>query len=669
MYGLKYYSELYNVGNQLIRVEILGKDYIGAAEGLRMDGDVPVKLSVKERDRDESVISKGGKLNFFQETPFKFKDLFTTAELDHQVKIFKEGNLIFIGFVDPAVFEQSLENINTIVTIPFADGLQLLSEYTVGDVSLPGNPDLDDYYYRLIDLLKVILAQTGLSLPIRVNSTLFESNMDSQSDITLFSEVLLSRDVFQDHNLKTLLDEILRGFRLSQINGTWTIDRLKDMALTTKKYIQYNTDGTETVINEVNNILVANEDVIYHATPSYSLKTGYRQIKAKVDLIDIENFAEPYNLGSATDNPSTTNFPKMDINDVEKHTPITITQLPSGKFDVTFDSGIVKYQKGSNIGSTIRTRLKPFSFSAETIKDILEITITYEIPDDVLTANYNDNSNNHYISFIAAQYGFQLESNPAGSWVWLDSTDNKWYLGVDPQVNFQVFEIDYRLARMREDERTIQHTISVKLSDIINTVDQTRRDRGYKIDYDFYLHVFPLCYGDDLDNDDFDDAVPVHTIIKNVEASVREETIPNNEFIADLNDKYRETKEIPMLLSDMKSANFANTMYILIPYEARGQIYQRIGKTESWSDDGANWYDYNTKYLIDIYQIFSRGRSYISGDVNSIQMIETNTLIREDNIDGQMLFFVSGFDWNLKKNIYRIKLNEYSNNEQFTVIE
>jgi hypothetical protein len=41
--------------------------------------------------------------------------------------------------------------------------------------------------------------------------------------------------------------------------------------------------------------------------------------------------------------------------------------------------------------------------------------------------------------------------------------------------------------------------------------------------------------------------------------------------------------------------------------------------------------------------------------------------LKESNISGDMLFYLAGYEYDLKWNEYAIRLNQYSNNETFLI--
>lgn len=183
-----------------------------------------------------------------------FEDLYTEKETDRRVDLFRNGYLLFRGFVKPDGLYTDFVNERWEITLDCIDGLGVLENLSFVD------PDGMPYigFHKEIKIIHNSLRRTTLNLPINTDVEIFHDGMtDDYMDKDVFDETKLLTDRFyKDKENSDIMDcaQIIRSILekynavIQQKNGEWYIYRPIDIPLNEKrkffKYVNGNLDST-----------------------------------------------------------------------------------------------------------------------------------------------------------------------------------------------------------------------------------------------------------------------------------------------------------------------------------------------------------------------------------------------------------------------------------------
>jgi len=226
-YNLRYYNEFTSLHYQrLVRVEILERDYAGAAEFLKGEMGASLHLSDSGDGREEPIKKLTASLRLLSTRNMKFEHLFTSDDKKFLVKIIRNGITIFNGFLESDSYSEPYYSYkNYTVNLTARDNLGRLETI----------PYLDESGDRITGLsaaaiiLNNVLGRVGYSLDLIDKIGLFSSDMFDDTDTTL--QTYINNDAFwnfEDNeplNCLDVLTNILTGFgaQIRQINSKWQI--------------------------------------------------------------------------------------------------------------------------------------------------------------------------------------------------------------------------------------------------------------------------------------------------------------------------------------------------------------------------------------------------------------------------------------------------------------
>lgn len=283
--ALKYWAEFRDVNAVLIRIEISDDAYNGDASEMVIDGK-GCSMSYPEKDIHEPIFSLGAELNIYCTKSWSYSDLFATSERKSKVTIYRDGSVVFIGFIEPNLYEQEWLHPPYFLKIPANDGLTALENY-VPDIA--ANIGM----MRLIDVIKSCLSQTGLEMPIMVCCSLFEENQNVDA-YTIFDVLYVeylslqkSKDGnFDANDAKTVLSDILKPFncRIYQANGMWYIERVKNKC-DGYRWRKYNANGSEQWITGDTVTTLDTDDMFFVENPAaFTIDSGYGKLTVKSNV-------------------------------------------------------------------------------------------------------------------------------------------------------------------------------------------------------------------------------------------------------------------------------------------------------------------------------------------------------------------------------------------------
>ena len=223
-YNLKYFNEFTSRHfKRLVRVEILERDYAGSSEQIKMGATI--SLSNSGDGREEPIKKLTASLRLLSERNFQFEHLFTADDRKYLVKIERNGQTIFRGFLESDSYSEPYYSWkNYTVNLTARDNLGRLEDIPYLDI----NGDRVTGLESASDIIDRALLNTGYQLLKSNKIGIKSSDMGAGSTL---SQTYINNDAFwnfEDNEPLSCLDvvtNIIQGFgsQLRQISNTWQI--------------------------------------------------------------------------------------------------------------------------------------------------------------------------------------------------------------------------------------------------------------------------------------------------------------------------------------------------------------------------------------------------------------------------------------------------------------
>ena len=236
--NLKYFFQYKNIVNDEYRCEIYNKQYFGSATEIKGRATVE-KGSVK--DHLEPIRGTGLSLDLEASTALTLEDLYSENEQDFTVRLYKNGNLVFIGFLKPDGIYQSFTRDIWTISIDCIDGLGAISNLSFvrsNGVRFVGK-------MSAIDIIYNCLKRTGISLPINTSINTIYDGITRSPNMDVLTKIKLNSDRFfradgQNTGDGTIMscEEVLKSILdifcacITQENGEWYIYKPNELFLT-----------------------------------------------------------------------------------------------------------------------------------------------------------------------------------------------------------------------------------------------------------------------------------------------------------------------------------------------------------------------------------------------------------------------------------------------------
>jgi hypothetical protein len=255
MYNLKYFFTFY--ADRDTRIENgTPDDYTCDISQLDYDGEVieiqaqqnPIQINYQNTSSNklEAIIGSEATLNLIATEDFELEDLYTENEREFLVEIFRNGGLIWSGFIIPDGCQEAFTFAPYPISVNAVDGLGLLKNLSY--VQNDGNFYLGKQsFLEVINACLIRLDAPSLVLNTCVN--IYETSMtqgNSYDPLALSfvnSERYLKDDQFTPMNCEDVLRSILEEWTavMIQSGGEWYIYRPTELALsgdlTFRKYL------------------------------------------------------------------------------------------------------------------------------------------------------------------------------------------------------------------------------------------------------------------------------------------------------------------------------------------------------------------------------------------------------------------------------------------------
>lgn len=247
-YGIKYVFSFKNLQGDIYRGEILEKDFGGVSSIVKAG---PRPFLLKYQSGDEQVINairaSEAEINIYSEEDFSLDDFYSEDDEQFRVDFYCESvngtalnKLLWQGYIVQDNCQEEFQDPPYIITLNATDGLALLKDVKFNDVAL-NYLDTLVFKHTLLDYIKVAIKSTGVNLPVRIFSNIFENTQSDRGDDPvneMFSQTRLFSGMFLDtsnawQNIYDILNVILFPLNatLIQADGYWNIIRFTEAYL------------------------------------------------------------------------------------------------------------------------------------------------------------------------------------------------------------------------------------------------------------------------------------------------------------------------------------------------------------------------------------------------------------------------------------------------------
>jgi hypothetical protein len=233
-------------------------------------------------------------------------------ETDITVYDILDDGLIYTGFILQDESEDAFISYDHFIKLTATDNLGLLSDISF-DVACG---DLYPYgHFTILEYLQIILAQTGLSLPVQIYANLYETRNVSRADdpaATFADQIRIYSGAFADEDGKwqscyDILSSLLKTFGciLTQRKGKWVIYRwgeLRDLNNQPFPGTEFSADGSDksavelpnqpVLISDKRNVLTGGADNKSYLVRPYKYVNYTYNYKQPAQLLRNENLQE-----------------------------------------------------------------------------------------------------------------------------------------------------------------------------------------------------------------------------------------------------------------------------------------------------------------------------------------------------------------------------------------
>lgn len=279
---LKYFFQYKNIANDDYRFEIYQVGWNGGTteiSGRATISKVPIKEHLEPiRGTEISV-------DLAADTSLTLQDLYSQNELDFPVKFYRNGKLIFNGYLNPdGVFESFTRDV-WVITLGCVDGLGAIDNLSFvkeNGLHFVGKLSAQEIVYNC-------LRRTGIDLKINTSIELFYEGYADVSNENILENIRLNSDRFVKRDKDTIMScgDVLRSVlnlfnaAITQEDGEWWVYRPNDLMTGYAEFKKYNIENVfiQKLTKNLNKPLGSQIDNFY---PHHCNGNQRKQIKGSV---------------------------------------------------------------------------------------------------------------------------------------------------------------------------------------------------------------------------------------------------------------------------------------------------------------------------------------------------------------------------------------------------
>ena len=229
--NLKYFIQYKNKVNHDYFLGIYGRNFQGTAT--EVHGKVKIeKGSIK--DHLDSIRGTGLSIDLEADIDLTFEDLYTDNEQDYMVRFFRDGKVIFVGYLKPDGIFQSFTRNKWVISLDCVDGLGALENLSfVKDNGL----QFTEGRLTALEIIYYCLRRTGILLPINTSINIYYEGLTLTDELDILANIKMNSDRFikVDDNTIMSCEEVLKSVLdifcacITQEDGEWYIFRPNEL--------------------------------------------------------------------------------------------------------------------------------------------------------------------------------------------------------------------------------------------------------------------------------------------------------------------------------------------------------------------------------------------------------------------------------------------------------
>lgn len=254
-YGIKYYHEFLSYSENKYRVELLFKDYTGAATAIQHTARTPVRLrhngDTKDEWDDKFILGQELLFNFLvsqNDVDMWDTEVFESQYKDYKIRFYSYDGITkmleFEGYLKPENLSKSFVNNPEYIEINLSatDALAELKEYEYRDITnpelYPVNPIYKDRF-TLLQIIKQAIANLGIDLDFKIQLNTYETTYMTSSECPLKICYANARRFYsiEENEIATpddcyiVIEKILKTFncKLMQYKGYYQITNYHEL--------------------------------------------------------------------------------------------------------------------------------------------------------------------------------------------------------------------------------------------------------------------------------------------------------------------------------------------------------------------------------------------------------------------------------------------------------
>lgn len=229
-YFLKYFMEYSGTQNDIYKVELLKKGFVGTPT-LVFGSATLTKGSVK--DSLETIRGTGLDIELEADVDLNFEDLYTDEENQYKAKFYRNGVLLFLGFLKPDGIFQSFVTDRWVMSVSCVDGLGILKDLAF--VKQNGLHWIGKQ--SALEIIQNCLVRTNTYLDLNTAVNVYYKGLTPSDNNDPLTKIFMNVDRFVKSDNDTIMDceEVLKSVldlfnaQITQFNGEWYIERANEV--------------------------------------------------------------------------------------------------------------------------------------------------------------------------------------------------------------------------------------------------------------------------------------------------------------------------------------------------------------------------------------------------------------------------------------------------------